>query len=224
MRKVIWGVIAMLTVLVVYQLAFTSRRTICTFGRDRVTISSVDYGMFTEFIPQTGVVSQDTVAKTTIVKVPIDELYFTRIVAGLTATTMVNNPEYTMEITNVYTTVTNGRFSVDMVFKGETPPDLADGKSLRLRIVLGGAVAALLVPVGGFYKDTGGEWMYVVEGEDRAVKRRVRFGRKNTEHFEVLGGLKAGDRVITSSYENFNDQESFDLSDMKEKLRSSIKM
>jgi HlyD family secretion protein len=222
MKKIIWSVVALLAVFVIYNGLFASRRARirCFYGMDRLTVSSVDYGLFTEFIPQTGVVSQDTVAHTTIVKVAIDDLYSPRIVAGLTATTTVNNTDHTLEITNVYTTVTNGRFDVDMVFKGETPPDLADGKTLRLRIVLGSTAEALLVPVGGFYKDTGGAWMYVVEGEDRAVKRRVKLGRKNTESFEVLDGLKAGDQVITSSYENFGDQESFDVSDMKEKLRS----
>lgn len=213
----------MLTAFVIYEWLFTSGRPKiqCFLGAGRLlAVSAVDSGMFTEFIPQTGVVSQDTVTNIASVKVPIDELYFSRIVAGLTATTTMNNTDYTLEITNVYATVTNGRFDVDMVFKSQTPPELADGKSLRLRIVLGDSIKALLVPVGGFYKDTGGEWMYVVEGEDRAVKRRVKLGRKNTENFEVLDGLKAGEQVITSSYENFGDQDSFNLSDMKEKLRS----
>ncbi|AYB34474.1 efflux RND transporter periplasmic adaptor subunit [Chryseolinea soli] len=225
MKKIMWVAISMLTVFVIYNWFFASRRRVHVCGVDpgRMTVSSVNYGLFTEFIPQTGTVSKDTVANTTIVKVPIDELYFSRIAVGLTATTTVNNTDYTLEITHVYTTVTNGRFSVDMIFKDETP-DLADGKTLRLRIVLSDPVEALLVPVGGFYKDTGGEWVYVVQREHRAVKRRVKLGRKNTENFEVLDGLKAGDSVITSSYENFNDQESFDLSDMKEKLRSSITM
>jgi len=211
----------MVAVFVIYQWAFTGRRNpTCRLGPVGLTISPVNYGLFTEFIPQTGAVLQDTVANTTIVKVAIDELYLSRIVVGLTGTTVVNNIDYALEITNVYATVTNGRFDVDMVFKGEKPSGLADGSTLRLRITLSKATEALLVPVGGFYKDTGGEWMYVVEGEDRAVKRRVKLGRKNTENFEVLGGLKAGDQVITSSYENFGDQESFDVSDMKEKLRS----
>lgn len=215
MKKVIWGVMAMLAVVVIYNVLFNSRRKACKFGLGHHTVSSVNYGLFTEYIPQTGIVSQDTVTNTTIVKAAIDELYFSRMVAGLTATTTLNNTDYTLEITNVYSTVTQGRFSVDMVFKDETPPSLAGGKQLRLRIALGGAAEALLVPVGGFYKDTGGEWMYVVEGEHRAVKRRVKLGRKNTEHFEVLDGLKAGDSVITSSYENLGNQESVDLKDIK---------
>ncbi|HEY5747369.1 MAG TPA: hypothetical protein VIU12_14925 [Chryseolinea sp.] len=224
MKKLMWLVIGMVAVFVVYSLFFASRRTKCGFWPERFTVSLVDYGLFTEFIPETGTVSQDTVKNTVIVKVPIDELYFPRIVAGLTATTTVNNIDYKLEITNVYPTVTEGRFSVDMIFKGETPPDLPDGKQLRLRIALGGSVEALLLPVGGFYKDTGGKWVYVVGAEHRAVKRRVKLGRKNTEHFEVLDGLKAGDSVITSPYENFGDQESVDLSDIKKKARAAVSM
>jgi HlyD family secretion protein len=94
-----------------------------------------------------------------------------------------------------------------MNFVGDTPPGIRRGQSLRLRIELGQSSEELLLPVGGFYKDTGGNWVYVLDGEGRAVKRTIRLGRKNTEHFEVLEGLEPGDRVITSSYENFGDIE-----------------
>ena len=102
---------------------------------------------------------------------------------------------------------TNGRFPVDMNFVGEIPEGIRRGQSLRLRIELGQSSEELLLPVGGFYKDTGGNWVYVLDGEGRAVKRNVRLGRKNTEHFEVLEGLQPGDKVITSSYENFGNNE-----------------
>jgi HlyD family secretion protein len=79
---------------------------------------------------------------------------------------------------------------------------------LRLRIELGQSSEELLLPVGGFYKDTGGNWVYVLEeGGNQAVKRNVKLGRKNTENFEILEGLQPGDRVITSSYENFGNNE-----------------
>jgi HlyD family secretion protein len=77
-----------------------------------------------------------------------------------------------------------------------------------LRIELGQSSEELLLPVGGFYKDTGGNWVYVLEADgNRAVRRNVKLGRKNTEHFEILEGLQPGDRVITSSYENFGNNE-----------------
>ncbi len=94
-----------------------------------------------------------------------------------------------------------------MLFDGETPPGLRLGLSLRLRIELGQASEELLLPVGGFYKDTGGNWVFVLTGDNKAVKRDIKLGRKNTENFEVLEGLQPGDRVITSSYENFGNNE-----------------
>jgi HlyD family secretion protein len=142
------------------------------------------------------------------VKVPIDELYLPRITTGLHATTTFNNKDYELEIMYIYPGVVNGRFEVDMDFIGETPPGLRRGLSLRLRIELGQSSEELLLPVGGFYKDTGGNWVFVVEDDTRAVKRDIKLGRKmGSEYFEVLEGLEPGDRVITSSYENFGNNE-----------------
>lgn len=141
------------------------------------------------------------------VKVPIDELYLPRITTGLHATTAFNNKDYELEITYIYPTIQNGRFEVDMRFVGETPQGIRRGQSLRLHIELGQSSEELLLPVGGFYKDTGGNWAFVLEGDGRAVKREIKLGRKNTENYEVLEGLKPGDKVITSSYENFGTSE-----------------
>lgn len=142
------------------------------------------------------------------VRVEIDELYLPRISEGLQASTSYAGSDYPLTITYVYPNVSNGRFPVDMNFVKETPPGIRRGLSMRLRIELGQSSEELLLPVGGFYKDTGGNWVYVLEDDgNRAVKRNVKLGRKNTEHFEVLEGLKPGDRVITSSYENFGNNE-----------------
>lgn len=143
------------------------------------------------------------------VKVPIDELYLPRISQGLRATTTFNNKDYELEIKYLYPGVTNGRFDVDMEFIGDPPPGIRRGLSLRLRIELGQPSEELLLPVGGFYKDTGGNWVFVLEeGEKRAVKREIKLGRKmGSEYFEVLEGLQPGDKVITSSYENFGNND-----------------
>lgn len=143
------------------------------------------------------------------VRVEIDEIYLPRIQTGLRATTTYNNKDYVLSITYIYPDVAaGGRFAVDMNFVGETPPGIRRGQSLRLRIELGQSSEELLLAVGGFYKDTGGNWVFVVEeGGNRAVKRSVKLGRKNTENFEVLEGLQPGDKVITSSYENFGNNE-----------------
>ena len=141
------------------------------------------------------------------VRVPIDELYLPRITTGLHASTTLNNKDFELEIAYIYPTIQNGRFEVDMNFIGANPDGIRRGQSLRLRIELGQSSEELLLPVGGFYKDTGGNWVFVLEGHHKAVKREIKLGRKNTENFEVLEGLKPGDKVITSSYENFGNNE-----------------
>ncbi len=141
------------------------------------------------------------------VRVPIDELYYPKISVGLPSTTSYAGKDYRLVINYIYPTIQNGRFEVDMDFVGETPNDIRRGQSLRLRIELGQASEELLLPVGGFYKDTGGNWVFVLDSDDKAVRRNIKLGRKNTENFEVLEGLQPGDRVITSSYENFGNNE-----------------
>jgi HlyD family secretion protein len=142
------------------------------------------------------------------VRVPIDEIYLPRITTGLNATTSFNNKDYVLEITYIYPTIQNGRFEVDMLFQGDVPPGIRRGQSLRLRIELGQSSEELLLPVGGFYKDTGGNYVFVLEDENRAVKREIKLGRKSgSEYFEVLEGLKPGEKVITSSYETFGNNE-----------------
>lgn len=142
------------------------------------------------------------------VRVPIDELYLPRISTGLHATTDFAGKTYNLIITYIYPNITAGRFEVDMNFDGETPQGIRRGQSLRMRIELGQSSEELLLTMGGFYKDTGGNWIFILDGKNRAVKRVIKLGRKmGSEYFEVLEGLKPGDRVITSSYENFGNNE-----------------
>jgi HlyD family secretion protein len=141
------------------------------------------------------------------VRVPIDELYLPKISVGLPASTSFANKDYMLAITYIYPTIQNGRFEVDMEFQGETPQGIRRGQSLRMRIELGQASEELILPVGGFYKDTGGNWVFVLDSDNKAVRRNIKLGRKNSENFEVLEGLQPGDRVITSSYENFGNNE-----------------
>ena len=142
------------------------------------------------------------------VRVPIDELYLPRISQGLHATTDFAGKTYNLVIAYIYPNIVAGRFEVDMNFEGETPQGIRRGQSLRMRIELGQSSEELLLPMGGFYKDTGGNWVFILDSENHAVRKDIKLGRKmGSEYFEVLEGLKPGDKVITSSYENFGTNE-----------------
>ena len=139
----------------------------------------------------------------------IDEFYIERVRHGQTATTdAIGDTTRTLTIDRVYPEVEDGRFEVDLAFRDDSPPDLRRGQTVRLKLELGQSQEAMLLARGGFYQSTGGNWAYVLtEGGNSAVRRPIRLGRQNPDHFEVLDGLEAGDKVITSSYETFGDAD-----------------
>ena len=99
-------------------------------------------------------------------------------------------------------------FLVELAFVGASPKDVLAGQALEGRITLGGDHQALILPAGAFLERTGGDWAMVLDaGGRRAEKRRIRVGRRNAEQVEVLSGLKAGERVITSDYTGFEKVE-----------------
>ncbi len=142
------------------------------------------------------------------VRVAIDELYLPRIDVGQQGTFTFAGGDYRLEIYKKYPTVSEGNFEVDMKFVGEVPSGIRRGQSLRIRLELGSSEEAMLLATGGFFRDTGGNWVFVLNNDgSRAYKRDIRLGRKNPENYEVLEGLEPGEKVITSSYENFGDNE-----------------
>lgn len=142
------------------------------------------------------------------VRADIDEFYIARVMKGLHASADVDGKTYDLLVTKVYSEVTSGKFQVDMEFDGKIPDGMRRGQTLQIRLQLSERTKALLLPRGGFYQKTGGQWVFVLNGSGReAVRKSISLGRQNPDYFEVLSGLKPGDKVVTSSYDNFGDVE-----------------
>lgn len=138
----------------------------------------------------------------------VDEHYISRLFAGLKASFEFGGETHELTVRKVYPEVTSGRFEVDLEFTGAAPEAIRRGLSLPVRVGLGKSAEATLLPSGGFFSHTGGNWVYVLSQDgSQAVKRNITLGRKNPEFFEVLEGLQVGEKVITSSYDNFGDKE-----------------
>ncbi len=139
-------------------------------------------------------------------RVEIDEHYISRITQGLKGSFEFAGDNYDLVITRMYPEVHAGRFAVDMEFSNGVPDQLRIGQTFRIRLELGESRDALLIPRGGFYQSTGGQWVFVVDPSgSSAVRRDIRIGRQNPRFYEVLEGLEPGERVIVSSYDNFGD-------------------
>ena len=143
------------------------------------------------------------------VRADIDEHYIARIYTGLIGTFNFAGKDYRLKITKVYTQVTNGRFQVDMDFVDEVPSGIRRGQTLSIRrLALSDETQALLLQKGGFYQQTGGNWVFKLSSDGKTAYRvEVQLGKQNPDFYEVLKGLKPGDKVIVSSYENYGNME-----------------
>jgi HlyD family secretion protein len=142
------------------------------------------------------------------VRVDIDEHYISRIYNDLVGEFSFAGKDYKLRIKKIYTQVTNGRFQVDMEFEGPVPQGIRRGQTLQIRLALSDEITALLLPKGGFYQQTGGNWIFKVSDNGRtAYKVDIKLGMQSPDYYQVLEGLKPGDKVVTSSYENYTNMQ-----------------
>jgi len=142
------------------------------------------------------------------VRAAVDQHYINRIGPEQPGSLAFEDRTYSLQIERVYPEVVQGRFEVDLRFADEEPPGLRRGQTLHLRLILGDRSEALLLGAGSFYQTTGGRWAFVVDPSGaQASRREIVLGRRNSQHYEVLSGLRPGEQVIVSTYEQFGAAE-----------------
>ncbi|AZA75020.1 efflux RND transporter periplasmic adaptor subunit [Chryseobacterium indoltheticum] len=140
----------------------------------------------------------------------VDEYYINKLQIGIKGSLDNNGKEYEVIIAKILPEVKDGQFSVELNFIDVKPENLKIGMTFGVKLKLSGDTQSLMVPKGNFYKDTNGKWIFVVKG-NKAIKRNVSFGRENSMYYEVLSGLKAGEKVITSDYSELKKYEIIDI-------------
>ncbi|MEG2479035.1 MAG: HlyD family efflux transporter periplasmic adaptor subunit, partial [Mucinivorans sp.] len=136
----------------------------------------------------------------------IDEHYIDRVREGLTGTFERGGDKFDLVVRKVFPEVRNGQFRTWMYITAERPDNIRSGQTYYINLELGQPTQSIIIPRGAFYQTTGGAWIYVVE-DGRAIRRPVKIGRQNPQYYEVLDGLKAGEKVIVSSYETYGTNE-----------------
>jgi len=138
----------------------------------------------------------------------IDERYISTVYIGQEAEFDFAGKTFQLEIMKIYTDVNNGSFQVDLKFTAGEPKEIKRGQTVQLRLKFSSARDAIIVKRGGFFQETGGNWIYVIDPSGEfAVKRSIRLGRQNTNFYEVMEGLQPGEKVIVSSYEAFGKKD-----------------
>jgi HlyD family secretion protein len=146
----------------------------------------------------------------------IDEHYIDRVRAQLDATLERQSNKFNLSVRRVFPEVRNGTFKIEMIFRDSMPDNIRTGQTYYISLQLGQPKVSVLVPIGGFFQETGGQWIFVLDpSESFATKRSISIGRKNPKYYEVLEGLKPGEKVIVSGYETFGKNEKLILKKSK---------
>ena len=137
--------------------------------------------------------------------VRMDEFYLNQVQRDMAVMIELESGTVNAKVSKIDSRVQQSQFQVEVDLPSNTK-SIKRGQSIDIELMLGDDNNnALLLKRGAFFTNSGGNWVYVIEqGGDKAVRRDIRLGKKNQHYFEVLEGLNAGDKVITSSYSNFD--------------------
>ncbi len=159
-------------------------------------------------VPKGGRLGQIDILTSYKVVAQIDEHYIDKVRVGLMAILDRNGKEYKLKIRKILPGVRKGRFEVQMVFVNKTPENMRTGQTYYIRLQLGNPVKTLLLPRGSFFQTTGGQWIFVVSKDGKSAdKRTIKIGRQNPKYYELLKGLKPGERVVVSGYDSFGNND-----------------
>ena len=142
----------------------------------------------------------------------IDQHYISRIYPGLNGTFEFNGKTHEVKVAKVIPEVQNNTFRIDLDFADKAPEGIRRGQTLQIKLNLNDGGKAVLLPRGGFYQSTGGNWIFVVDKSgDFAERRTIKLGRQNPQFYEVIDGLQPGEKVVLSSYDSYGDIDRLEL-------------
>ncbi len=143
----------------------------------------------------------------------VDEYYISKLQKGIKGTVNVDNNMNNITLAKVYSEVVNGRFTVELKFENDSlTKKIKRGMTLKSKLFLSSSnKKTLLITKGQFYSNTNGKWVFVLNSNDKAVKRKISIGRENSFHYEILSGLREGDKIITSNYDGFENVEQVNI-------------
>jgi HlyD family secretion protein len=175
-------------------------------------------GMLSSFDPVIGESygNNQTVAKIDVqsgfkIKGQVDEYYLSMVKPGQLAQFSFDGELIDLQVKKVLPEVVNRRFEIELVFVNDAPEAVTIGQSLQVRLELSKAQKSLMIPRGNYFQSSGGQYVFILDGEGEAHKRQIKLGNQNPSYYQVLEGLEEGEEFISSSYDTFKNYESIKI-------------
>ncbi len=185
---------------------------------DKMLVRAPVSGMLSSFDPVIGESygNNQTVAKIDVqsgfkIKGQVDEYYLSMVKPGQLARFSFDGELIDLKVKKVLPEVVSRRFEIELVFVNTPPKAITIGQSLQVRLELSKAQKSLMIPRGSYFQSSGGQYVYVLDGNGEANKRYIKLGSKNPSYYQVLEGLNVGDEFISSSYDDFKNYESIKI-------------
>jgi HlyD family secretion protein len=136
------------------------------------------------------------------VQAQVSQFYLPRLNVGQEARFYAGEEEIALRVDRINPKLTGDYIQVNLV--GEIPKSYRSGQFVSVELLSDKREDALILPQGQYLVDSAERWVFVLDKSGKKASRReVTFGFKNIRDIEVVSGLKAGERVIISSYKDW---------------------
>ena len=184
---------------------------------DALTVRSPVSGMVAElaqtdqsYVPQNAPLLTVVDLSALTIQFQVAESLADGITAGVPADITLNGETVKGVVTDISPSVQDGWVTGRARFVGAQPVGLRQNEQASVRIILGQQSNVLRMDRGA-YVGPQTSFVYVIRG-DQAVRTPVTLGAASISEIQVLHGLAAGDRVVISDPQPFNDAAAIRLS------------
>lgn len=181
----------------------------------RVLSVSEDATVAGELLQQYETVLQLGDTRDPLVESEIEEQYVSLIDIGQPVAVEIGGERYEGAIGRIGQTASSSSdggtptVEIDISIAAEAG-EILPGTSALVEVLIGQIDDALVLPRGPYLTSGNRRYLFRVDGT-RAERIEVEYGSVTDEHVQVLSGVEAGDRIITSSYQNYVDRKNVTL-------------
>ena len=141
----------------------------------------------------------------------IADSYGDRVAAGSKAVVKIGNEKLTGVVSSVTPLSKNGVISFSVQLDEANHKRLRSGLKTDVYVMNAVKDDVLRLANASYYVGPGEYDLFVLNGDDKLVQRKVRLGDSNFEYVEVVEGLQEDDQVVISNMSEFKSKKSIQV-------------
>ena len=145
------------------------------------------------------------------VEAEIADAYGDRVAAGGRAIVKVGSEKLEGIISSVTPLSKNGVISFSVQLNNDSHKRLRSGLKTDVYVMNAVKEDVMRVANSSYYVGRGEYNLFVLDGDDQLVKRKVQLGDSNFEYVEVISGLQPDDQVVVSDMSEFRNKNKLKL-------------